>query len=136
MHSGSGGSVADSELSRYHFLEQNGTPMEVCGQAGLIKEIYSQAQDAAKYKEWQDIEYLDCSFATKDSDTYSDEGYLWHYGGGEARKCLDSYYKDRGFCKEALKKMDEKCAGASPSTSNVSSTCEQFLAFKEKQAAK
>ena len=90
-------SMENRELTQYHFLEKNGSPQEVCSQAGLLKTMYSQVQNTAAYKNWQTNEYLDCWFASKDSDPETQ--ILWRHDG-KAKECKDDYYKDRGYCQK------------------------------------
>jgi len=79
--------LGDDEISHYHFLEKSGTPMDVCGQAGLVKDVFLGAEDAENTKEWQTRTDLDCHFAER-------EDYE------QVAKCKEDYYKDRGYCKK------------------------------------
>jgi hypothetical protein len=55
--------VAADAVAQYGIAKRNGSPMDVCVQAGLVTAAYLQAQDEPSYQRWKQTEKEDCSKA-------------------------------------------------------------------------
>ena len=55
--------VAKDSVNQYHIAKNQGDPMQVCVQAGLVSAAYLQAEDTQNYNKWKAIEKSDCQAA-------------------------------------------------------------------------
>lgn len=55
--------VAADAVKQYWIAKRNGTPIDICVQAGLVSAAYLQAQAESKYREWKGTQTLDCARA-------------------------------------------------------------------------
>jgi len=55
--------VVSDAVTQYGIARRNGTPMDVCVQAGLVSAAYLQAQDETGYKRAKETEKADCARA-------------------------------------------------------------------------
>jgi hypothetical protein len=58
--------VATNAVKEYKIAKREGSPIQICSQAGMVTAAYLQAKDEAKYNEWKVIEHSDCSAAGLD----------------------------------------------------------------------
>jgi hypothetical protein len=55
--------VAEDSVQEYNIAKNQGDPMQVCVQAGLVSAAYLQANDQKNYNKWKGIEKADCKAA-------------------------------------------------------------------------
>lgn len=55
--------VAQDSVNQYNIAKQQGDPIQICVQAGLVSAAYLQAEDQANYNKWKSIEAADCQRA-------------------------------------------------------------------------
>ena len=48
--------LAEDQIKKYNIVKESGTAMEAAVQAGIIAEMYLQAEDKEHYKKWKAIE--------------------------------------------------------------------------------
>ena len=53
-------SVASDAVAQYRIAKQQGDPVQVCVQAGLVAAAFLQAKDSTSYNDWKSIESKDC----------------------------------------------------------------------------
>ena len=63
LGSGIKSKVADDFVKEYEITKRNGTVMDRCAQAGLVKAAFLQDQNEEKYQEWSSIQKYDCMAA-------------------------------------------------------------------------
>lgn len=52
--------VASEALTIYYTAEREGSPIDVCVQAGIVSAAYLQANDETNYRTWKSREKRDC----------------------------------------------------------------------------
>jgi hypothetical protein len=55
--------VATDAVAQYEIAKRNGTPMDVCAQAGMVSAAFLQVPDEASYSRWKQTEKTDCAAA-------------------------------------------------------------------------
>lgn len=55
--------VAADAVAQYGIASRNGSPIDICVQAGMVSAAYLQAKDEANYQRWKQTEKSDCSKA-------------------------------------------------------------------------
>jgi hypothetical protein len=55
--------VASDSVTEYGIAKRNGSPMDICVQAGLVSAAYLQAKDEANYQKCKRTETDDCKAA-------------------------------------------------------------------------
>jgi len=55
--------VAADMHAQYQIAARNGSPIDVCVQAGLVSAALLQAKDEEKYRDWKRVEERDCARA-------------------------------------------------------------------------
>lgn len=55
--------VATDAVDKYGIAKRNGSPIDICVQAGFVTAAYLQAKDEANYQRWKQTEKTDCSKA-------------------------------------------------------------------------
>lgn len=55
--------VVDDSIKQYEIAKRNGTQMDVCANAGMVKAAFLQAKDETNYSKWVEIEKQDCELA-------------------------------------------------------------------------
>jgi hypothetical protein len=48
--------LAEDQIKKYNIVKENGSAMEAAAQAGIIAEMFLQAEDKENYKKWKAIE--------------------------------------------------------------------------------
>jgi|SRR5690554_632695 len=55
--------VAKDAVNQYNIAKQQGNPVQICVQAGLVSAAYLQAEDQPNYNRWKSIQAADCEKA-------------------------------------------------------------------------
>jgi hypothetical protein len=55
--------VAQDAVKQYNIAQEQGDPIQICVQAGLVSAAYLQAKDQSSYNMWKAIEAADCAQA-------------------------------------------------------------------------
>lgn len=55
--------VANDAVKQYEIAKRNGSPIDVCVQAGMVSAAYLQAKDETNYPRWKQTEKSDCERA-------------------------------------------------------------------------
>jgi hypothetical protein len=55
--------VAADAVTKYGIAKRNGSPMDICVQAGFVTAAYLEAKDEPHYAEWKATEKTDCAQA-------------------------------------------------------------------------
>lgn len=55
--------VADDAVAQYNIANRQGDKIQICVQAGLVSAAYLQAQNEESYRNWKDIQKIDCKRA-------------------------------------------------------------------------
>ena len=57
------GAAAKDQIEVYDIAKKNGDKMQTCAQAMVIAQLFLQAKDEARWKEWKAREAVDCKAA-------------------------------------------------------------------------
>ncbi len=52
--------VASDAVDQYHIAERQGDKIQICVQAGMVSAAYLQAKNESSYRNWKEIEKIDC----------------------------------------------------------------------------
>ena len=55
--------VATDAVKQYEIANRQGDKMQICVQAGFVSAAYLQAQNESSYRNWKDIQEMDCKRA-------------------------------------------------------------------------
>ena len=57
--------MAADAVRQYNIAARNGSPIDICVQAGIVAAAYLQAENEAEYARWKKIEKNNCDYAER-----------------------------------------------------------------------